>query len=252
MPGKVRKGDSGDRGDRAPRLQLTAQQWVIAFLIGLATVFAAAYGWRAAAIGSTAAYDDRQSISETIASEQETIDIALAVGNDTREYAAYLANYALAAELENQAAALGRTGDDAAADDALRQAGFLRRSATERAADAGVFGRASIADDLAQPGPTPRPFSFKDQLEARTAEQQTSLDSPGKLNPGVWAAEAEAIRDRINGLAVWALVMLAAVLMFTIAEANSSRRRVFYAAGSLGIIVMVVGIVGGLTTDFFV
>ena len=251
MFARPRKGGSGDGRDRAPRLELTARQWVVAFLIGLATVFAAAYGWRAAAIGSTAAYDDRQSISETIAVEQQTIDIALAVGNDTREYTSYLADYAAAAELDNQAGALREAGQSATATDAVRQARFLPRSATERAADSGVFGRFTIADDLARPGEAPRPFSFEDQLKARTAEQQTEIDSPGKLDPAVWAAEANGIRDRINGLAAWALVMLAAVLLLTIAEANSVRRGVFYPALSLGVVVLLIGSIGGMTVDFF-
>jgi len=251
MVRKSRKGSSGSRLDIRPRLDLTAQQWVVAFLIGLATVFAAAYGWRAAAIGSTAAYDDRQSISETIAVEQETIDVALDVSNDTREYTGYLADYAIAAELDNQAAALQGSGDGATTSGALQQARFLRRSSTERAAGAGVFGRSSIADELARPSAVPRPFSFEDQLRSRTIEVQTGIDSPGKLNPGVWAAEANGIRDRINGLAVWVLVMLLAVLLFTIAEANSVRRPVFYGAVSLGLVVMLVGMAGGMTVDFF-
>ena len=240
-----------DRKDSGRRFDLTAKQWVIALLIGLSTVFAAAYGWRAAAIGSTAAYNDRQSISETIALQGERIDISLAVGNDTREYTAYLADYAAAAELDNQAQALARAGDNQSAGQARRQAQFLRRSATRRAADSGVFGENTIADDLAQPTENPRPYSFRNQLRARTAQQQTSPTSPGELNPDRWAEEAEGIRDRINGLAVWALVMLLAVLLFTVAEANSARRSLSYAAMGFGVLVLVIGAVGGLTVDFF-
>jgi hypothetical protein len=251
MAKKSRKGSSGIRKDSGPRLDLTAQQWVVALLIGLATVCTATYGWRAAAIGSTAAYDDRQSISETISTEQETIDVALGVSNDTLQYTGYLADYVVAAELGNQAGALKRIGNASAASDALRQARFLRRSATERAADAGVFGRSTIADDLARPSAAPRPFSFEDQIKARTAEQQTGIDSPGKLDPGAWAAEANGIRDQINGLTAWALVMFAAVLLFTVAEANSLRRPVFYTAMSLGIVVLLTGISGGMTFAFF-
>jgi hypothetical protein len=243
---RPRKGNSGKRGGG---LNLTAQQWVVAFLIGMATVFAAGYGWRAAQIGSTAAYDDRQSISESIKVEQQQIGVALSVTDDARNYTRYLADYAKAAELDNQAEGLGASGSAAA--DLRDEARALRRSATERAADQGVFGRATIADDLARPGPTPRSFDINDRIRARTAEVRTGIDSPGQLNPNRWAAEAEAIRDRINGLAVWALVMLVAVMLFTVAEANSARRPVFYAAMGLGIFVLVFGATGGLTTDFF-
>ena len=250
MSGESENGESKKK--RSGRgLDLTAQQWVVAFLIGLATISAAGFGWRAAAIGSTAAFDDRQSISETIAVEQERMDVGLAVSGDTRNYTRYLSDYAIAAELENQARGLERAGDGAAAGAARQEARTLRRVATERAADAGVFGQSTIADDLSRPSPTPRPFSYEERLRARTAEEQTGVDSPGRLNPDQWARESEQIRDRINGLAVWSLVVLLAILIFTIAEANSARRRVFYGAMAFGVIILVAGATAGLTVDFF-
>ncbi len=251
MSGQTDKGTTGRQKRQGFRLDLTAQQWVVAFLIGAATVLAAAFGWRAAAIGSTAAFDDRQSISETLAAERQTIDVGLGAADDTRDYNGYLADYAVAAELDNQADALKDAGSSAAASDARREAQLLRRTSTERAADAGVFGRFSIADDLEQPSPTPRTFSLEDRVEARTVEVATEFGSPGQLDPDRWAQEAEGIRDRIAGLAVWALVMLLAVLLFTIGEANSARRRVFYTAMALGVVVLFGGGVGGLTVDFF-
>jgi hypothetical protein len=251
MLGQSEKGKAGRQKGRGLRLDLTAQQWVVAFLIGAATVFAAAFGWRAAAIGSTAAFDDRQSISETLASERQTIAVDLGAADDTRNYTLYLADYAVAAELDNQADGLSDEGSGAAASAARREAKRLRRSSTERAADAGIFGPYSIAGDLQQPSPKPRPFSLDDRVEARTVEAATGINSPAQLNPDGWAQDAEGIRDRINGLALWALVVLVAVLLFTIGEANSARRSIFYTAMALGLIVLLVGGVGGLTTDFF-
>lgn len=251
MEGDAEKSEPDPEKKSRRGLDLTAQQWVVALLVGVATVSAAGFGWRAAATGSTAAYDDRQSISETIAVKQQEMDVGLAVSGDTRNYSRYLADYAIAAELENQAGGLERAGDQAAADAARREAIQLRRSATRHAADAGVFGNSTIADDLSRPGPVPRPFSFDERLRARTAEQQTGVGSPGKLNPDRWANEAEQIRDRINGLAVWAFIVLFAVLMFSLAEANTTRRPVFYVAISVGVVVLSVGAFFGLTVDFF-
>lgn len=251
MFGRSGKGKSGRQKEKGPGLDLTAQQWVVAFLIGTATVLAAAFGWRAAAIGSTAAFDDRQSISETLASERQTLDVGLGAANDNLDYTRYLADYAVAAELDNQADALEEAGRGAAASDARREAQLLRRSSTRRAADAGVFGRYSIAGDLAQPSATPRRFKLEDRVESRRVEAETGFNSPGQLEPDRWAQEAEGIRDRINGLAVWALIMLVAVLLFTVGEANSARRPVFYTAMALGVVVLLAGGVGGLTTDFF-
>jgi hypothetical protein len=252
MSGQSESDSAGEAEEDGPRLGLSAQQWVIAFLIGTATVLAAAFGWRAAAIGSTAAFDDRQSISETLAAEQQRIDVGAAAGNDSRDYARYLVNYGVAAELDNQADALEDEGRKAAAKDARREAEALRRAATERAADAGVFGEFSISDDLTKPSDSPRSFNLDDRIEARTVEEATGINSPGQLDPDGWAQDAEDIRDRINGLAAWAVIMLVAVLLFTIGEANSSQRRVFRVAMALGVIVLLFGGIGGLTTDFFV
>lgn len=232
-------------------LDLSAQQWVVVFLIGLASVLAALFGWRAAAIGSSAAFDDRQSISETIKVEQRQIDLSLAVVEDTREYTRYLADYGVAAELDNQAEDLAAAGNDEAAAEARREAQLLRRTATERAATAGVFGPFTIADELRRPGPRPRVFSFDDQAASLAAEEATSIDSAAQLDPEVWADDAEAIRERIKGLAAWTFVLLTALLLFTIGQVNSDRGRIFYGFVGVGLIVLIVGAAGGFSTDFF-
>ena len=246
--GKERRGSRSE-----PRLSfdLTTQQWIVAFLIGIATVLAAFFGWRAAAIGSTAAYDDRQSISESIKVEKQTIDIALEVVSETREYTRYLANYAIAAELDNQADGLEEAGDVAGATETRREAQLLRRAATERAADAGVFGRFTIQDDLERPSVTPRPYSLEERVTAATAAAKTGLDSPGQLDPDGWAEASESIRDRIQGLARWSFVLLLAVLLFTAGQVFSERRAVFYALMAVGVLVLLVGAIGGFSTDFF-
>ena len=219
-------------------------------LIGLATVLAAVFGWRAAAIGSTAAFDDRQSISETIKVEQEQIGIGIAVAGDAREYNRYLGDYAVAAELDNQAAALAAAGNGTIAAGNRREAEDLRRTATRRAADAGVFGPFSIQDDLRAPAATPRPFDIDERATAREAALVSSFDSPGTLDPDGWAASSEAIRDRMVGLAGWSLVLLTAVLFFTVGQVNSDRRPVFYVFMAAGLVALLVGGVGGFTTDF--
>ena len=248
MPLLPRNRSSSEGGGR--RFDLTAQQWVVAFLIGTATVFAALFGWRAAAIGSTAAFDDRQSISETIKVEQQRIDVGIGVAGDAREYSRYLADYAVAAELNNQAAALAAAGRAAAARSDRSEAQLLRATATERAADAGVFGRFTIQGDLRRPTSTPRPFAFAERTAAREAEVATGLDSPGKLDPSGWADQAEGIRDRIQGLSVWSFVLLAAVLLFTVGQVNTDRRPAFYAFMGVGVVALLVGVIAGFATDF--
>lgn len=85
-------------------------KWTIAFLIGLATVTAALFTWRAAQIGSTAAYDDRQSISETVRSEQGEVERTIALAAAAREYVRYRADYGVAAALDREAARLAVAG----------------------------------------------------------------------------------------------------------------------------------------------
>ncbi len=233
------------------RLDLTAQQWLVAFLIGTATVLAAIFGWRAAAIGSTAAFDDRQSISETIKVEQQQIDIGIGVDGDSRVYSRYLADYAVAAELENQAVALAAAGSTVAAAENRTEARRLRTTATERTADAGTFGRFSIQDDLRRPTATPRPFDLEERASVRAAELSTGLDSPGSLDPAGWADQAEGIRERIKGLAAWSFMLLGAVLMFTVGQVNSERRPAFYTFMAIGLVALLVGAIGGFSIDFY-
>ena len=249
MLSRLRRRSSPDESRLG--LDLTAQQWVVAFLIGTATVLSALFGWRAAAIGSTAAFDDRQSISETITVQRQQIEVGIAVDDDSREYTRYLADYGIAAELENQAAALDANGRTAAGTGNRREARLLRATATARAADAGVFGRFGIQDDLRRPSARPLPFSVDDRARALAVELSTGLGSPGQLNPGGWADQAERIRERIQGLSAWSLVLLAALLMFTVGQVNTERRAVFYTFMAVGVVVLLVGAIGGFTVDFF-
>jgi hypothetical protein len=211
-------------------------RWAILFLVGVASVTATAFGWRAAQIGSDAAFDDRQSISETVRVEQGKVEDTLAVAAQEREYGRYRADYAVAA-------ALDRDGQRV-------QAASLRRGATRRAASLGVFGPFSIGDDLVRPRHEPRPFNRAARARALAAEESSALDSPGSLDPDRWAAAATAIRVRVNGLTRWALVVLLAIPLYTVAEMGR-RRRTMYAFGAAGLVVYLVGLVGGLTSVFW-
>lgn len=228
----------------------TRVRWTIAFLIGLATVTAAAFGWRAAQIGSTAAYDDRQSISETVRVEQGRVERAITVADEARGYGQYRADYAVAAALDREADRLTAGGAARLAEVSRGEAAALREGATRRAAQAGVFGRFTIGTDLLRPTPTPRPFDFTTRERALAAEESASLDSPGNLDPGRWARAAIDIRVRVNGLIHWAFLMLAAVLLYTLAEV-STRPRVVYAFLGAGLAVYLAGVAAALTTVFF-
>ena len=225
-------------------------RWAIAFLIGLASVTAAGLGWRAAQIGSTAAYDDRQSISETIAVEQARVERAATLAADAREYARYRSDYAVAGALDREAARLAAHGASDLAAVSRQEAVALREGSTLRAADAGLFGRSTIGSALLEPTRVPRPFDYRARARALEAESSASLDSPGNLDPENWARAATEIRVRVNGLIKWAFCVLIAVLLYTLAEV-STRRRLTLAFAGAGLIVYVASVVGGLSTVFF-
>ncbi len=225
-------------------------KWVTAFLIGLATVTAASFSWRAAQIGSTAAFDDRQSISETVLVEQQRTDLAVQVAADAREYARYRADYGVAAGLDEEAKRLDAAGKAKLAAASRTEAEELRRGATQRAADAGIFGHFTIAGDLREPGPKPRPFSIEARARALEIEQSTGLNSPGRLDPDRWATEANDIRDRVQGLIRWAFLAVIAIFFYTVAQV-SSRWRTFLAFAAVGFVVYVTALTGSLATYFF-
>ena len=64
----------------------------------------------AAQIGSTASYEDRQSISETVAVEAGRRRAGGTVAGDAREYVRYRADYVVAAALDREAARLAAAG----------------------------------------------------------------------------------------------------------------------------------------------
>jgi hypothetical protein len=208
------------------------RRWTVAFLIGLATVTATGFGWRAAQIGSTAAFDDRQSIGDTVRVEQAAVERTVALQATARAYARYRADYA-------RAAMLGGADADA-----------VRRAATRRAVSAGVFDGFAVAGDLPRPPRTPRALDLAQRNRSLIAQQSTALDAPAALNPNRWAREADAIRVRINGLTVWAFVALLAVPLYTLAQI-STRHRMVVAFVAAGVVVYLTGLVGGLATHFW-
>jgi hypothetical protein len=227
----------------------TRVRWTIAFLIGVATVTAAGLGWRAAQIGSTAAYDDRQSISETISVQQGRVVRAVTLASEARGYVRYRADYAVAAELDREADRLSAGGADRLAAVSRGEAAALRLGATRRAAEAGVFGSFTIGTDLVSPTTTPRTFDYRARARALTAEESTGLDSPGSLAPEHWAQAADHIRARVKNLTRWAFVVLIAVLLYTLAEV-ATKPRVVYPLVGLGFAVYLAGLLIGLLTVF--
>lgn len=190
------------------------QKRILALVLGLATITAGFFSWRAGQIGSTAAFDDRTSIGQTIDQQLQELEISLAAAADSRAYVRYLADYAEAAALEDQADELEARGDTQAAEVFRSDAEQLRRAATRRTADAGVFASQAVAAEMLAPTPEPRDFDLATHVEGIRAQVSARLTSPSGLDPQRWADESIAIRDRIRGLklAVFFIVIAAALL----------------------------------------
>jgi hypothetical protein len=213
-------------------------------------VTAAGFGWRTAQIGSTAAYDDRQSVADTVRVQQAAVERAVEVASEAREYVRYRADYATAAALDRQAAALAAAGSGRLAAVSRGEADALREGATRRAAEAGVFGSFTIGSDLLRPTRTPRPFDYRQRAKALAAEQSAALDSPASLAPERWAHDAEAIRARMNRLTRWAFLAVVAILLYTAAEVSRRRHLTYLLIGG-GVVFYLAGLAGGLSNGFF-
>ena len=185
-----------------------------------------------------------------MAVEQAAVERSITVAADAREYVRYRADYAVAAALDREAARLTAGGADRLALVSRSDATELRLGATRRAAQAGVFGRATIEGDLLRPTTTPRRFDYRARARALAAEESAAIDSPANLDPDHWARAAIDIRKRVRGLVRWAFLVLMAVLLYTVAEVTT-RRRAAYTFVCCGLAFYLAGLIGGLTTVFF-
>lgn len=208
----------------------------MALLLGLATIVAGVFTWRAGQLGSSAAFDDRQSVSQTIQQQQQQIEVGLGAVDNASAYVRYVAEYAEAAALDDTADELAGQGAEGFAEATREEAANLRVAASAVAAASGVFGQQSLYQDLATARTTPRPFDFEEQLQMLEAEVTTGIRSPGRLDPDHWADEADDLRRRVRGLRVGAFVLILSVAIYTIAQV-AQRQVTRVVAGSLGLVV---------------
>lgn len=218
-------------------------------MIGVSTVTAGLFTWRGGQIGSTAAYNDRQSVGEQIDVETAEVDVNIEAARQARQYDRYLADYAVADGLDSDAEALRSTGRGELADLAERQAAARRAAATQRATDAGVFGPSTLGVGAEAATAQPRAFDLEERIDELRVLESTKLGSASDLQPQRWADESTAIRRRIRNLTYWVGLLLSAVVVLTAAEVTVSRR-LRLSGLALGSTFLVVGWIGGLATGF--
>lgn len=198
-------------------------KWLVPLLIGLVTVTAGFFTWRAGQLGSSAAFADRSSVGQTIRSEEQDIEATLAAIDDAVTYVGYVADFAEATALDSIAAELEAAGRAGEAERLRVEATELREVATSEATAAGVFGQQTALAARATGSTEPLPFDFDTQRARLLAEFAVGIRSPGELDPQRWADEADDIRVRVRDLRVGALVLVAAVAALTTAELGRHR-----------------------------
>ena len=212
------------------------QQRIIIFLIGAATIAAGVFSWRAGQIGSTAAADDRQSVSQTVREQEQEIEVALGFVNDLTAYITYAATYEEADALDSLSIELAQQDEPVLADSFATDAAVARRSATAKAGAVGVFGLQSLYQDLTNPSTVARDFDSQTQIEQLRAEVSTGPTAPGDLDPDFWAAEADSIRSRMSGIRSGVFVIILSLVILTIAQITS-RLGIRVVAGVSGLLL---------------
>jgi hypothetical protein len=198
-------------------------KWLVALLIGLVTVTAGFFTWRAGQLGSSAAFEDRTSVGQTIKSEEQDIEATLGAVDDTVAYVTYVTDFAEAASLDDLAAELEAEGRSSLAATYRADATEIRQAASAAAVAAGVFGRQTVLAAEVADSTDPLPFDFDTQRARLKAELATGLRSPGPLDPDRWAAQADDTRRRVRGLRLAALVLIVGVAGLTVAELGRRR-----------------------------
>ncbi len=211
-------------------MSVDLQKRLIAFAIGLVTITAGLFAWRAGQIGSTANFDDRQSVGQEIDSQQVRIEVAVEAARQARQYDRYLADYAVSDSLPPA------------------ESEQVRTEATERAFASGVFGRATVADPRLVTD-EPRPFDITERIAELTTAATTGLTATGAADPQVLADDSDSIRARVRTLTQWGALLLMSVVLFTAAEVTASSR-VRQVAAPLGALAYVVAVFGAFLGPF--
>lgn len=243
-PGGDRENDTDDEvapdDDDTPAQAPTEEarklpKWLVPGLIGLVTITAGLLTWRAGQLGSSAAYEDRQSVGQTITQETQRTEAGLATAQQATGYVTYRAGIANAEALEDLAAEAAEQGQSDVAAELVDQAEVTRQSAEALAEAAGTFGTQTLLNQQVA-GDSAEPFDMVERFDANVAAAATGIASAGVLDPQAWADMAEDTRQRVRELRWATLAMLIAVTAYTVAELARRRPTRFVAFGIGGIV----------------
>ena len=247
MPDPKPETEPDSEPDKEPETGATAgdpqrliPRWLVPLLIGVVTITAGVVTWRAGQLASSAAFEDRQSVGQTIKQQQQFTEAGLSTVNAAVGYVDYVADFAEAAAIDDLAAESEENGNTTVAAELRRDADELRLAATGKARAVGVFGTESVLTQVVTESDQPLPFDIEEELDSRQAAASSGITSPGKLDPDGWADKADDTRTRVRALRLATVLLLFAVVAYTVAEVTRSTgtRRLAFVAGSIIFVVV--------------
>lgn len=234
-------------GDEDPVEARQLPPWLVPALIGLVTISAGLVTWRAGQLGSSAAYEDRQSVGQTITQQQQVTEAGLGTTAQASAWVTYSASLAEASALEDLANEAADQGLEDVSAKLLEQADRVTTSADELAQAQGVFGtqellRREVNPDVAAEADG---FNIAQRFETLKADAASGVTSPGVLDPDAWAARADATRAQVRALRIATVFMLIAVAAYTVAELARHRsvRLAGFAIGGVVYVVTVIAVI---------
>lgn len=241
--------DANDAGANDAGEPRRLPKWLMPLLIGLVTITAGLFTWRAGQLASSSAFEDRQSVGQTVTAERQRLEAATTVVIQAVAYVRYATDYAEAAALDDLAERAAEQGLDGVSAGLRADAEQTRSTAGQRATDTGVFGEQQLLAQTLTDSTTPLPFDPDQRLAALEAEAATGITSPGVLDPQAWADMAEDTRARVRALRIATMFLLLSVVAYTVGEL-STRRATRLTGFGLGSVIYVVTLAATFSTVY--
>ena len=241
-----RNGKKSAGGDETGTVR-SLPKWLVPGLIGLVTITAGLLTWRAGQLGSSAAFEDRQSVGQTISTQTQATEAGLATLYQASGYVSFAADMAEAAAYDDLAEEAAAQGNAEVAGELHSRAEEVRRSASVLAGATGVLDAQTLFELQLDQGAGLEPFDATTRFESNRATIASRVTEPGDLEPQEWADRAHATRGRVWDLRLGATLMLIAVAAYTVAELaprRSARTTGFFVGGAVYLITLVAVVPG--------
>jgi hypothetical protein len=210
---------------------------VIAILIGVVSVAGAVLTWRAALLEERATDRDRQAVAETVLQQQNLVNVDTQLRNEQEAFAEYREHLINADQLDAEAAAL--EARDPSAAQIMRDEAVSLRELADRLASF-TFNLAYVTTDEES-------GELVFALDERRRDLVQLNEAAVRANPEQVSAEAVSLRNRSQRLVGWIIVLIATIVVLTVAQiSRNARIRPYLVGGAMAVFVvaMTVAVVG--------